>query len=429
MLPACQIATVSADPTDPTTPTLSWLDIDPALRVPYGEKDFWYRIRCVDLHANESAPSAALAGRLPDITAPGPTQVTGADGFADHITVYWLPNSEPDLAGYQIYRAVCDHGRPYRPGGQDDQKREPCDFMLVGEVRLKDAEDLLAKTGQIYFEDYSVPNGSPLCYAFWVRAFDHAGNLYSGHYGCPVDPVDPGGYPEYACQRLYEETPPPYPIITALKARDGAVQIEWISSPIQDLRAFHIYRSDKENDPPVFVGCVLSDGTPYAGPWTGMKPDCADIPGEANPAAAHGAYLDQTVKANRLYWYRVSALDWLGNESEGADLVQIPAISTFTYDRDLPAVPVLSPPGASAPAGCGLIVRWTPAFDPLALKGILVFRSRSEPGNYRQVSGLIQAEEFEDLTALRGRDYWYRLQAMALDGTLSEPSAPVRYRY
>ena len=123
-LAAYQIATVNADPTDPTTITLTWLDTDPALQVPYGEKDFWYRLCCVDMSGNESSPSAALAGRLPDITPPGPTQVIGADGYADHISVYWLPNPEPDLAGYQIYRGVCDHGRPYRPGKKDQEQRD-----------------------------------------------------------------------------------------------------------------------------------------------------------------------------------------------------------------------------------------------------------------------------------------------------------------
>ena len=429
-LAAYQITSVIADPTDSTTITLSWLDTDSSLRVPFGEKDFWYRLCCVDLHGNESAPSAALAGRLPDITPPDSTRVTGADGYADHITVYWLPNSEPDLAGYQIYRGICDHGRPYRPGGKEQDQRVPCDFMLVGEVRVAEAEKMLADTGQIFFEDFSVPGGSPLCYAFWVRAFDQAGNLYPGNNGCPIDPPEVGMLPaEYVCQRLYEETPPPYPIITALKARDGAIQIEWISSPVQDLRAFHIYRSDKEGDPPVFVGCVLNDGSPYPGPWLGMKPDCGDIPGEANPAAAHGFYLDNTVEANHIYWYRVSALDWLGNESEADDLTRIPAISTFTYDRSLPTAPSVLPPGTQPPTGCGLVIAWSPAFDPLSLKGILVFRGLSAGGNYRQVSPLLQSDTFEDSSARRGKDYWYRVQAMALDGTLSSPSAPVKYSY
>jgi hypothetical protein len=407
---------------DPTRLTVSWTDHDPALQAPYGEKDFWYRIACVDMHGNTSAPSAVLAARLPDTTAPGPSQVTGADGFADHIIVYWLPNTEPDLAGYQIYRGVCDRGKLQRGPNHE------CDFVIVGNVPGKEAGKRLTQTGRIYFEDFSVPAGSPVCYAYWVRAYDHSGNLYAGHYGCPVDPA-PGSHPEYACQRLYEETPPPVPVITGLKARDRAVQVEWVSAPVQDLRAFHIYRSEDELDPPVFVGCVLNDGTVHPGRWTGMKPDCEDIPADPDPSVGRGTFLDQTVEPSHIYWYRVSALDWLGNESGAADLTEIPAISTFTYDRGLPLAPLVQPAGASSPDKCGLDVTWTPAFNPLAHKGILVFRSRVADGGFRQVSGLVQADHFEDLSARRGIDYWYLVQAMALDGTLSQPSAPVLYRY
>jgi hypothetical protein len=428
-LPAFQIGTATADPTDPTTITLSWLDMDPALRVPYGEKDFWYRLRCVDAQGNESAPSAAIAGRLPDITPPGPTRVIGGDGYADHISVYWLPNPEPDLAGYQIYRSLCDRGRPYRPPlnpedkRTDNQERGPCDFVLVGEVSLIESQTRLADTGRIFFDDFSVPSGSPVCYCYWVRAFDIARNLYPGDHGCPASPD------EYTCQRLYEETPPPVPIITALKARDREVLIEWIASPVQDLHAFHIYRSDKEFDTPVFIGCVLSDGTLYLGKWLGQKPDCGEIPAEVDPASIHGSFRDKTAEANHIYWYRVSALDWLGNESGAADLLKIPAISTFTYSRELPDTPVVLPPAGSPPVGCGLVVTWNPVFMPGDLKGFLVFRSTASAGDYRQVSALVQANSFEDRSAIRGMDYWYRVQSMAPDGNLSLPSAPVKYGY
>jgi hypothetical protein len=427
-LAAFQIGTATADPTDQGTITLSWLDLDPALRVPYGEKDFWYRLRCVDAQGNESAPSAAIAGRVPDITPPGPTRVIGGDGHADRISVYWLPNAEPDLAGYQIWRSLCDRGRPYRPAldprdpHTDKEKLGACDFVLVGEVSIAQAHKMFGESGRISFDDSSVPSGSPVCYCYWVRAFDIARNLYPGDRGCPASPD------EYTCQRLYEETPPPAPIITALKARDRAVLVEWIASPVQDLRAFHVYRSDKELGAPVFAGCVLNDGTVYPGKWKGQKPDCNEIPAEVDPATIHGAFLDERVEANRIYWYRVSALDWLGNESEAADLLRIPAISTFTYSRELPGTPaVLSSAPASA-EGCGLVVTWAPSYAPAHHRGFLVFRSTSF-GHYRQVSALVQANSYEDRSAIRGIDYWYRVQSMAPDGSVSHPSAPVKCRY
>ncbi|MGC8864039.1 MAG: fibronectin type III domain-containing protein, partial [Armatimonadota bacterium] len=299
-----------------------------------------------------------------------------------------------------------------------------CDFALVGEISVVEAKKRKADAGRIYYDDYSVPPGSPVCYSYWVRAFDASRNVYPGKYssGCPDTN-------EYVCQKLLEETAPPFPIISAMKARSHSVLIEWLASPIQDLCAFHVYRSEKEDDPPVFVACVFKDGTVSPTKWAGMKVKCEDIPAEPNPTAVLASFEDKNVDPNKVYWYRVSAVDWLGNESESADLTKIPAISTFTYSRDVPATPVVLAPSGAPPTGCGLTVRWTPTFDANVLSGFLVFRSTSASGPFRQVSGLVAGNEFVDTTALRDTDLYYRVQAMDKMGKLSEPSAAVLYRY
>lgn len=430
-LPTYFVHSLTADPIHPAVMTISWTDTDPAIIPMYGEKDFWYRVRCVDAspQANMSAPSAAISGRVPDTTPPGPTYVTGAEGYADHITAMWAPNTEPDLGGYQIYRSVCDFGVPYRPPLRPDLTQyEPtqstCDFALVGEVLVREARKRLEETGRIYYEDYSVPEGSPICYAYWVRAFDMARNLYPGNLGtaCP----DVG---EYICQRLYEETPPPAPIISGLKAKNNSVFVEWVSSPVQDLHAFHVYRSKEEDGSPIFVACIFLDGTMSTTPWMGTHPSCDDIPADPDPTAVFGSFMDKGLEPNQVFWYRVAAVDWLGNESERGNIEAIPAISTFTYSKDLPGTPTVLPPATAAPSGCGLVVRWTPFFDPAELLGFIVFRSTSPGGSFRQVSPVIEGNEFVDESAIRGISYWYRVQAMDLTGKLSEPSAAVEYSY
>lgn len=420
------VHSMTANPTAMSTVTLSWTDSSPVLVQPYGEKDFYYRVQCVDAHGNPGSFSAAVSARVPDTTPPGPTKVIGADGHADHIRAYWEPNTEPDLGGYQVWVGVCDKGKPYRPPkvGTKENLPQPCDFRLAGEILVSDAKKRLADTGRIYYDDYSMGKDSPVCYAYWVRAFDMSRNLYPGKSssGCP----ETG---EYVCQRLYEETAPPPPIISALKARNNSVLVEWVASPIQDLRAFHIYRSAKEDDPPVFVGCVLTDGTVMSTKWPGMKPKCEDIPAEPNPTAVKGSFEDKGVEPNKVFYYRVAAVDWLGNESEAAKLTEIPAISTFTYSADPPGMPVVSPPSPAGGTGCGLVVRWTPAFDSAKYEGFLVFRGTASAGPFRQVSSALTKNEFADATALRGVDYWYRVQAMDKTGKLSQPSAAVLYKY
>lgn len=408
-----------ADPQDLHTPTLSMLDASPTLVPPYGEKEFWYRIRCVDASGNASAPSAMVGGRVPDARPPGSTVMKGVEGHSDHITIFWAPNGEPDLAGYQIYRGLCDRGRPYeRPHPPDTPPAS--DFVLVGQVSRAESAKEADTTGMISFEDHALPPGSPLCYAYWVRAFDAAQNLYQGRHGFPASPE------EYVCQRLVEETAPPTPVITGLKARDRAVLVEWVASPVQDLCAFHIYRSDADSDPPTFLGCVLRDGTTLASPWTGIQPCCADTPVEPEPLPVRGSFLDQGLEPNHVYWYRVSALDWLGTESEKHDLTRLPAISTFTYERGLPPTPTVLV--ATAGPGPGLLVTWQlPAGAEVA--GALVYRSTAPDGVYRQVSPPTQGTSFADIAALRGVDYCYRVQSIDRSGRLSQPSAPVKYRY
>jgi hypothetical protein len=434
-----QVATRPADPQDLTTPTLGWTDLAPILVPPYGETPFFYRVRVADPYGNTSAPSAVITGRVPDTRPPGATTPDGAEGFADRITVRWLPNSEPDLAGYQIYRGICDYGQLYIPGvhpkppkkddrkddqsPQHDEPRGGCDMTLVGQVSLADAEDMFDAENRIWFDDDNVPEGSPLCYAYWVRAFDMAGNLYQGNGGCPARRE------EYVCVRLRERTPPPVPVLTGLRARNSGVLVEWISSPVQDLHAFHVYRSDKEFDPPQFLACVFTDGTVSATPWKGLPPTCSDVPAEPDPLAARGSYLDGTAEAHHVYWYRVSALDWLGNESDGSPhLDDIPSSSTFAFTSDLPDTPTVLAQPTPTIAGCGLDVGWGPTFDPAAVQGFVVFR-QAAGGPWRQVSDVLTDNTFTDPTARRGVDYLYCVQSIDRVGTLSHPSMPVLHRY
>ena len=427
------VATVPADPSDVTTATLSWTDLDPILVPPFGTKPFFYRVQVVDAYGIVGAPSAVISGTVPDTTPPGPTAIIDAVGAPDRIRVDWQPNSEPDLAGYQIYRSVCDLGFVFVPGVTHiktkdgkvvtrGESKEPCDMTLVGDVPLGDAKAMQAATGRISFEDTSVPAGSPLCYAYWVRAYDQAGNLYQGHSGCPASPA------EYRCARLREKTPPPVPVMTGLKARNRAVLIEWASSPVQDLHAFHVYRSNAEFDPPKFLACVFLDGTISSVPWAGLVPSCDDVPALLDPLSAKGSYLDSTAEPHRVYWYRVSALDWLGNESDGSNLTDIPSDSTFTYTSDLPVTPAVLAPAPPAVDGCGLEVSWAPAFDPDTLRGFVVFRAAAN-GPYRQVSAIVDGNAFADVSARRNVDYFYCVQSMDRAGLLSRPSLPVLHRY
>ena len=423
-LSSYMVASITADPTDTTNLTISWIDSSSILIQTYGEKDFFYRIGCKDARDNLSVPSATISGRIPDSDPPGPTAVIDSEGHSDHINVFWMPNIEPDLAGYQIYRSICHQGEPYQPEVEIDRKKVKlgCDFILIGQVLLEDAKTMLEADGKIYFEDHSVPEGSPICYSYWIRAFDESRNLYEGDNNCPEEG-------EYICQKLREEIPPPAPVISGLKAQNNSVLLEWMSPPVQDLRCFHIYRSTSEDSVPNFVACVFLDGSPSSQTkWEGIENlSCADIPAEPDPTSSKCSFVDNNLNPNQVYWYRISALDWLGNESEKNQIRKIPAISTFTYTKDLPVTPVVHPAPQILQPGCDRIIQWSPTFSLTEHKGFLVFRSKSSHGPFRQVSPIVQGNKFTDNSAIEGKTYWYRVQAIDKRGRLSEPSKPVEY--
>jgi hypothetical protein len=395
--------------------TLSWTDNDPALRLPYGEKDFWYRIICVDDMGNASLPSAAAAGRLPDITAPGPTKLTSITGYTAYIHCEWDTNPEPDVAGYNIYRSPCDAGKPLV-----GPKKE-CYFNLIGTLTKSQAFKRVKAGGHVYYNDSSVTANSPLCYAYWVCAFDGSSNEHTGEHGCPGDD-------EYLCGRLVDRTPPPYPVVTNVEARGNQVKLTWKSSPVQDLKAFQVYRSEKENDAPAFIGAVLTDGTVLPDTFAGTEPSCGEIPASSAAVVSTVSFIDQNAAPQVSYWYRVSALDVRGNESYRDSLKKIPAINTFTYTKKAPPTPEIVS-AISAASGCGITIRWMPEFDSTQHTGFIVFRSAASASPGRQVSQIVRGRSFMDKSALRGTKYWYSVQVIDRLGMVSKPSAVFEVLY
>ncbi|MEQ9415249.1 MAG: hypothetical protein RIF39_15545, partial [Cyclobacteriaceae bacterium] len=66
--------------------------------------EFSFRVVAVDTSFNKSLPSASVTVRLPDVTPPIQPFIKNASQQGDTIMVEWLPNPEPDLAGYRLKR-------------------------------------------------------------------------------------------------------------------------------------------------------------------------------------------------------------------------------------------------------------------------------------------------------------------------------------
>lgn len=452
--PSVFLGTVSAPVNDLRTKDTT--DQDPALRSAFGDKTWWYRIRSVDLAGNVSQYSTAFSAVVKDVTAPGLVQDLAATGQEQSIDLKWKLNTEPDMAAYAIYRSLCHKGSwvdcnkakdcperkalfEYIQGKADEltpEEREnlyqiaktmecPCSgaFVYLGEVTQDSAKAAL-DAGRHIFSDRTIPEGSPLCYAYWVKAVDGSGNR-SGEFPIP-SPAEQAGI---VCERLRDRTPPEPALIAGLFARDGAVRVEWVGPPTQDIRAYHVYRAEAPNavaEPVLadykWVGgmtvefppaspVVLTE--PYKPP---VLPACGLIPVQTNEWMSQGNFTDPGVEPKKTYWYRVVGIDYDGNEGP---LDKSAPISTFTFDRKQAAAPVFD---ALAPQAdpCALVLQWSPAFDPGQQEGFLVYRSTSATGPFTPIClAPVQGNTFQDVQVVKGQTYWYRLAILMKNGRMS----------
>ncbi len=403
-----------------------YVDADPAIRSQFGEKEFYYRIRCVDARGNASALSSAAGGHVPDITPPAIPVAVEAEGRGAGISVLWRPNDEPDIESYAIMRSLCHRGEWFPPEHAQKRGIDCGPFAMIAEISHAEAVDSARVRGKAVFTDRTVPNGSPLCYAYWVKARDRSQNL-SGSWPYPSAAERAG----IVCQRLRDEIPPPPPVVTAVRALDGRVGIEWISAPSQDLHAFHVYRSEEERDGFRWIGGIRIEEPPaphasLSAPYAPAAPSgCGEIPLVPHDGMTAGSFIDKSADPRTVYWYRVAAVDKDGNESP---LERSVPYSTFTFKKDGPPAPAIAAVRKTA-ASCGLDISWTPPYDASAHLGFVVFRSPTEEGVYRQISPIVAGSSYVDAAIAAGAAYWYKVQAFDADGRPSEISPPMMGRY
>ena len=411
----------------PASYTVKYIDSSPDIQSKYGEKVFYYRIDCTDNHDNTSDLSSAASGYVSDITPPDIPQDVTAEGHMQYIRISWKLNSEPDIESYAIYRSLCHRGQWLTPPEQKEMGIDCGPFVLLAEVSHEDARELAEVHGKPFFDDYTVPLGSPLCYAYWVKARDKSQNL-SGDWPVPnsVDEL-----PLVVCQRLRDETPPPPPIPTTVQARDNAVFLEWIAAPSQDLAVFHVYRSEQESADYKWIGGITVEEppTPPAEITEPFRPSapvgCDKIPLVPHEGMNSGTFIDKTPNPKKIYWYKITSVDQNGNENK---LDKSVPYSTFTFKSSGPPQPsiVLIKKSTSE---CGLEISWTPTFDRDHHLGFVVFRSSTEPGIYRQISPIVQGNFYLDATVNENVTYWYKVLAFDKDGRPSKLSMPQKGAY
>ncbi len=408
-------------------------DTTSGLRSACLDSTLYFRVEAHDAAGNVSRRSIAVGAALKDTSPPSNVTGTTAEGFEDFIRVRWKLNTDCGVDQYLIYRSLCDRGtwfpcKTVTIGGVEVTQPSPSSvfrgncggpFTLVGVVPQSVAQSLGSTP---YFDDHSVPPGSPICYAYLVKAQDHSQNI-SGTFPIPHTP------PEIiVCQHLRDLTPPAPAIVAGLMARDSAIEVDYIGAPVQDIAAYHVFRSDSgEFGAYHWVGgmtVVLPPGTgsrltaPYVPP---PQTGCDSIPLASNPYMSAGTWIDSTVDRKHIYWYKVLGVDRSGNQSPPDSAL---SVSTFTFasNRETPPHVIAVMPTDNP---CALTITWTPGYDTTAVKGFFVFRSTSSTGQYFQLEGLQKRNSFADPSVARGTAYYYRVAALRRDGMLTNLSEPM----
>jgi fibronectin type 3 domain-containing protein len=424
-----------AQPTDPTNYIIA-TDKSGGLRSACGDKLYYYRVQAIDAAGNESKYSVAVGAVLKDTVGPASPTDVKAEENVDNIRVQWKPVKDCDVERYNIYRAYCDYGAwlpcPDTVGMSSDEKgntiandkssaKGDCGgpFEFRGTVSHADAMKMAAG-GFASFDD-TPPPGSPVCYAYLVKSQDSSQNL-SGTW--PVTDPDAEGI---VCQRLRDKIPPEAAVVSGLFALDSAIKVEYIGPPIQDIAAYHIYRTDKsEAGPYDWVGGMLiaqppAVGVPLTEPYKGTKfVGCDSIPLVSKPFMSAGVFIDHKAEPKRIYWYKVLGIDLNGNQTSIDSAV---GMSTFTFATGRDAAPTVTSITPSEDP-CALRIEWTPAYEKTSMQGFAVFRGTAAAGPFIQVGNIVRGNEFMDRSVVREITYWYRVCMLKIDGSLTSLSAP-----
>jgi len=314
------VATLVPQPPDTGPSLVTFRDTDPSLRSPEGEKTYWYRVRTIDMALNKSALSAAGGGYLPDTTPPPPPVNLRGEGYEKYIKLTWEKPAHPpkDLAGYMIYRGICGGDSVCVESVRNEQKQWEC---RKKEYRIYPLSLIatIGDTGTFTYEDHTVPEGSPICYRYSVKAFDRsqpercncedipATNIwaedsifsfldttvqpkttyyyrvkaadYLGNIGEPSVPVE---------TYTFDFALPPKPFNVKVNPAEGCkLEITWEPGFTGDYLGFVVFRS--ENPTRGFI--------------------------QISPLLKVNKYMDRTVVKGKEYWYRVQCIGKNGNHS------------------------------------------------------------------------------------------------------------------
>jgi fibronectin type 3 domain-containing protein len=321
---------------------------------------YYYAVAASDGSA-ESDPSTTQSSTPQDSTPPTLADDLAATAGEEELDLTWSASSDNDLDGYNLYRSTTS-------------------FTTKSEA-TKVNGSLLTSTS---FTDGGLTNGQQYYYRY--TAVDQTGNESDLSAEASAMPQD--------------MTPPAAPNGLIATAGEGQVELAWNASAASDLDGYNLYRAKSS----------------FSNKANATLVNLVDV-------IAGVSYTDPSVTNGQEYFYRLTAVDEAGNESDLSA-----AVSATPADVTAPdALTTLS-----ATAGKGKVdLSWSES-DASDKAGYNLYRAKSSFSDVSSAtkmneSGLITAANFSDLSAESTFQYFYRVtvvdQAGNESGLSNEESA------
>ena len=303
---------------------------------------YFYRVAALNTSDDPSfSPESAV--QIPDLQAPKP--ITGLKAEADTgiVRLSWNPGQEPDLYGYMVYRITQVKG--------SDQKDTIRISDFVKEPRFDD----------------ELPINVRNKFSYLVKAVDTVNN--QSRWSRPIT------------AQLPDIVPPGPPFLTGIQLDGEALFLTWLPNLESDLAGYQVYRATSETTPDSL--------------WEQVN--------RRMLSSRDTSWRDLDCEAGQPYYYRITALDDAGNQSDRSDVYQ-----GVVNKKRLKAVPKALEVTFKKKTKTAFLTWEAPENDKLI--GFMVYRKQADQ-SYFPVSGLLQTKEFQDPNLKAGQTYYYQVKA------------------
>ena len=212
---------------------------------------YYYYVSSFDHFGNE-APSRTIFVEVQDVIPPSSPKGLAIVADTGKLHLQWRANTEPDLAGYLLYRTV----------NRNDDKR----YVLLNSEPLKENE---------YHQE--LPKNVKNEFFYYVVAVDTSYNKSKPS--------------AFATGQMPDVFPPERPFIKTVSYTEEAIVLRWIPNVDQDLRGYRLERLD----------------TLQSQEYSSMHQDLL--------STSASEFIDREAKLNTHYFYRLMAYDSVGNKS------------------------------------------------------------------------------------------------------------------